>query len=100
MLKAEINQARVKIEFGGTPRETVTDVLMIITCIHKNIEQKCPKLYADFYKEMIKHAVAQPEMWEHAEYDLSPDVLSALSEIQAKREHLDEEHLDEEGEDE
>lgn len=97
MLKAEINGARVKIEFGGTPRETVTDVLMVITSIHKNIEQKCPKLYAEFFKETIKHAVAQPEMWEHAEYDLSPDVLSALAEIQAKREHLDEE---EEGEDE
>lgn len=95
MLKAEINQARVKIEFGGTARETVSDVLMLITSIHKNIEQKHPKLYAEFYKEMIKHAVAQPELWEHAEYDLSPDVLSALAEIQAKREHLDEEGKDE-----
>lgn len=97
MLKAEINGARVKIEFGGTLRETVSDVLVLIASMHKNIEQKCPKLYAEFFKETIKHVVAQPEMWEHAEYDLSPDVLSALAEIQAKREHLDEE---EEGEDE
>lgn len=94
MLKAEINEARAKIEFVGTARETVSDVLMLITCIHKDIEQKHPKLYADFYKEMIKHAIEQPELWEHAEYDLSPDVLSALAEIQAKREHLDEEGED------